>query len=57
MNQEQVMGIIRHALTAVGGYMIAKGLMDEATTTQIIGAASTLVGVVWSWWAKIKETI
>jgi hypothetical protein len=54
-NREQLEGIIRHALTAVGGYMIAKGLMDEATTTQIIGGASTLVGVIWSWWAKLKS--
>lgn len=56
LTQEQLMGFIRHALTVAGGYFIAKGMMDETTSTQAIGALSTLVGVAWSWWAKTKSS-
>lgn len=48
MNKEQVLGLVRHVLTFVGGVYIAKGLVDEGTTSEIIGAVITLVGSVWS---------
>jgi hypothetical protein len=48
MNQSQVLGIIRHALTFVGGLFITKGILDEGTATTIIGGIMTVVGAVWS---------
>jgi hypothetical protein len=48
MNKEQVLGLVRHALTFVGGILIAKGLLDAGTSSEIIGAAITLIGSVWS---------
>jgi len=48
LSKEQIMGIIRHALTFVGGIIIMKGLVDETTITEIIGGAMTLTGAVWS---------
>lgn len=54
MNQDQVLGLARHLLTTLGGVLIAKGLLDEASSTQVIGALSTLVGVVWSIMSKKK---
>jgi hypothetical protein len=48
MNKEQVLGIIRHTLTFVGGVLITKGLVDEATFLELSGAALTLVGGIWS---------
>lgn len=48
MNKEQVLGLVRHALTFVGGIMITKGLLDAATSTEIIGAVMTLIGSAWS---------
>ena len=32
----------------VGGVVVAKGYIDNATVTEIIGAAMTLAGAVWS---------
>jgi hypothetical protein len=48
MTKEQILGLVRHVLTFVGGYFISKGLLDDATSTEIIGATITLVGSVWS---------
>jgi hypothetical protein len=52
LTREQVMGIIRHTLTFVGGIVVAKGLVDEATATEIIGGVLTLTGAIWSIVAK-----
>jgi hypothetical protein len=42
------MGIIRHILTFGGGYLVAKGIIDEATMLNAVGAVVTILGVVWS---------
>jgi len=46
--KEQVLGLIRHALTFVGGLLIAKGLISESVSVDIIGGVMTLVGSIWS---------
>jgi len=48
MNKEQVLGIIRHTLTFVGGILIIKGIATEAMTEEVIGAVMTAIGTVWS---------
>jgi hypothetical protein len=48
MKREQVMGIIRHTLTFVGGILIIKGLAAEGMVNEAIGAVMTAVGTVWS---------
>jgi hypothetical protein len=48
MNKEQVLGLLRHVLTFVGGIVIAKGLIDESLYTELVGGIATLVGTVWS---------
>lgn len=48
LTKEQVMGIVRHSLTFIGGFILSKGLIDESTLTEIVGAAATLAGAVWS---------
>jgi hypothetical protein len=52
LTQEQVSGIIRHALTFAGGILVMKGLVDESTWTELSGAVLTLVGGIWSFVAK-----
>ena len=52
MNKEQVLGILRHTLTFVGGILITKGLIDESTLAELSGAFITLVGGFWSVLAK-----
>ena len=48
LTKEQILGIVRHALTFVGGVVVMKGLVDETMVTEIIGGVMTLVGAVWS---------
>jgi hypothetical protein len=46
--QEKVLGILRHALTFVGGLIVTKGFIDESLYLELSGAILTLVGGVWS---------
>ena len=46
--KDQVLGLIRHALTFVGGIIVAKGLVDESLSQEVIGGVMTLVGAIWS---------
>jgi hypothetical protein len=48
LTQEQVLGIVRHTLTFVGGIVIARGLVDQSVVTEIIGGVVTLIGAIWS---------
>lgn len=48
MNKEQVLGIIRHTLTFVGGILIIKGLSSETVVNETIGAVMTAIGTIWS---------
>ncbi len=48
LSKEQVLGILRHALTFVGGIFVMKGLVDEATLTEVVGGVMTLAGAIWS---------
>lgn len=55
MSREQLLGLIRHALTVAGGYVIAQGVADEATVAAVVGAVMTLIGVAWSFVAPEKK--
>ena len=48
LSKEQVLGIIRHTLTFVGGILITRGLLDETMVTELIGGVCTLTGAIWS---------
>jgi hypothetical protein len=48
LTKEQVLGIVRHTLTFVGGIVVMKGLVDETVVTEIIGGVMTLTGTIWS---------
>ncbi len=52
MTGEQVWGIVRTILAAAGGYVVAKGYIDNGTMTSIIGALGTLFVAGWSVWSK-----
>ncbi len=54
MSKEQVLGIVRHGLTFVGGLLVTKGLMDVGMVEEVMGAVITLVGAVWSVVVKNK---
>ncbi len=55
LTKEQVLGLVRHTLTFIGGIVVMKGLIDEATVTEIIGGVVTLAGTIWSVIAKNNQ--
>ena len=52
MNKEKTLGIVRHVLTFGGGYAVAKGIIDEGTMIELVGAIITIAGAIWSVAAK-----
>ena len=52
MTGEQIWGVVRTVLAAGGGYIVAKGYIDNATMTSLIGAVGTIFVAGWSIWAK-----
>ncbi len=48
LTREQFLGILRHTLTFVGGIIVMKGIVDEATWTELVGGVITLSGAIWS---------
>jgi len=54
MTGEQIAGIVRALVAAVGGYFVGKGFADAETVAAVAGAAATLVVAVWSVYSKKK---
>lgn len=54
MTQEQIFGVVRHAMTAIGGIFVFKGLLEESMLQELIGATLSLTGVIWSIVSKKK---
>jgi hypothetical protein len=48
LTKDQILGIVRHGLTFIGGILIMKGVLDESTSEEVIGGVVTLVGTIWS---------
>lgn len=46
--KQMILGFVRHALTAAGGYFIGGGLLTGSDYEAATGAVITLVGVIWS---------
>lgn len=47
---------IRHLLTLVSGWLVARGVLTEADATQlVVGVAPFIVAWIWSVWAKRRE--
>jgi hypothetical protein len=40
--------LIRHLLTAAGGFLVAKGLASTEQLTELVGAVVSIVGIGWS---------
>ena len=48
LTKEQLLGIVRHAVTFIGGILVMKGLVDDSSVQEILGGATTLAGAIWS---------
>lgn len=47
MGQQIALGMIRHALTLAGGYLVARGV-DGAAVDAMIGGLTAAAGLIWS---------
>lgn len=55
ISKEQLLGIVRHGLTFLGGIVITGGLMDQGMYSELSGAILTIAGVIWSILDKRKK--
>lgn len=55
MSGEQIAGVVRAVIAAIGGYFVGKGVIDGETVATIAGAAATIAAAVWSVLSK-KDT-
>ena len=54
MTSSEIAGIARALASALGGYLVGRGLIDSETATTFAGAGATVIVAVWSVWAKRK---
>lgn len=52
MTAEQFGGVVRALASAVGGYLVGRGMIDAETSVALGGAVVTLATAAWSIWAK-----
>ena len=55
LTKDQLMGIVRHVITFVGGILVTKGLIDDSILTEIVGGSVALSGAIWSIVSKNKS--
>lgn len=55
MTKDQVVGMVRHALTFGGGLLVALGYVEDQMWAEVSGAVITLVGAAWSIYDKIDR--
>jgi hypothetical protein len=48
LTKEQLLGILRHSLTFIGGILVTKGLIDETLLIELTGGVIALAGTIWS---------
>jgi hypothetical protein len=49
MTTEQITGLIRTILAALGGFIVAKGWVSSEMWAWIVGGAATVGPAIWSW--------
>jgi len=52
--QSAVIALLRHILTFIGGTLVAKGILDSAAMTEVIGAIISILSVTWMAISKYK---
>lgn len=53
-NKDEIYGVTRALLSAAGGFLVAKGVVDAQTAVSVSGAVATLVAAAWSVRSKRK---
>lgn len=54
MDKEVVSGVVRHILTALGGVLVSKGVIEAGQVEMLVGSLVGIIGVAWSIYAKKK---
>lgn len=63
MSKEVILGLLRHVLTFLGGFLVSKGVFSPDELGQFVdlivgvGGASGLIGLVWSVVAKRRQPL
>ncbi len=52
--KQSIQSVIRTLLAAAGSWLVAKGLLDNATMNNALGAIMVIIPVVWGIWDKYK---
>ena len=55
LTKEQLLGIVRHTITFIGGILVMKGIVEDSMVQEILGGVTTLVGAIWSIVVKNKN--
>lgn len=55
LTKEQLLGIVRHTITFIGGILVMKGIVEDSMIQEILGGVTTLVGAIWSIVVKNKN--
>lgn len=55
MNKEKIFGLLRHILGFAGGIAVGRGLIDEGTAQELVGAIMLIVSFAASWMAPEKN--
>jgi hypothetical protein len=48
MSKDEVFGVVRAVLAAVGGFLAGKGYIDSETAVTVAGALATIAAAFWS---------
>lgn len=48
--------LIRHLLSAAGGFLVAKGLASADQIAELSGAAVSIIGIAWSIFKNKKDS-
>jgi hypothetical protein len=48
LTKEQLLGIVRHVLTFVGGILVIRGYLNEDMLTELTAGVLTSTGIIWS---------
>lgn len=52
MSKDMVWGVVRAVLAGGAGYLAGKGIADQATLNEVIGAIGVIFAAGWSIWDK-----
>ncbi len=48
MNKDELFGVVRTVLSAVGGIAVGRGWIDGETAVQLAGAGAVIITAIWS---------